>query len=468
MTIEFDTSTPAVVLKLDHNVMHHGGLGVIRSLGRAGIPVYAVCEHPLAPAAHSRYLHGRFLWNPPQPHRPEHLLTGLVRLAERIGRRSVLIPTDDAGAILLAEHGDALRRWFRFPAVAADLPRRLADKYSLTTVCQGLDLPVVRAALARRLFEAERFVAQVGLPVMVKLTEPWAAWNGTAGTRSTTLVRHRRDLVDLIHRAGGTPLMLQEYIPGGLGQDWIFHGYCDEHSLCEPAFTGIKERSYPPHAGLTSLGRHVPNHRLTLQVSAMLRRLSYQGIMDLDLRYDTRDDRYKLLDFNPRIGAQFRLFATADGLDVARAAHLHLTGRPVPGGAPVPDRRFLVENYDSLAALGYLRRGELSLRGWLGSLRRIDETAWFATDDLVPFGLMCLRTAGRAVSRPLRRGRPPRGTSRPDGRGGWTGWNGTGQPVFRPGRAHSTHREGPPAASHAGQPVGFHTGDQGEHDSGEA
>ena len=50
-TPDFDTSTPAVVLKLDPNVMHHGGLGVIRSLGRLGVPVYGVHEGPLAPAA---------------------------------------------------------------------------------------------------------------------------------------------------------------------------------------------------------------------------------------------------------------------------------------------------------------------------------------------------------------------------------------------------------------------------------
>ena len=42
-----DTTTPAVVLKFDPNVMHHGGLGAIRSLGRLGVPVYGVHEEPL-------------------------------------------------------------------------------------------------------------------------------------------------------------------------------------------------------------------------------------------------------------------------------------------------------------------------------------------------------------------------------------------------------------------------------------
>src|SRR5271154_6087092 len=80
-----DTATPAVVLKLDPNVMHHGGLGVIRSLGRIGVPVYGVHEDPLAPAASSRYLRGRCFWRP-DAENAERIRAGLIRLAARIGR----------------------------------------------------------------------------------------------------------------------------------------------------------------------------------------------------------------------------------------------------------------------------------------------------------------------------------------------------------------------------------------------
>jgi len=41
---------------------------------------------------------------------------------------------------------------------------------------------------------------------------------------------------------------------------------------------------------------------------------------------------YHLLDFNPRPGAQFRLFTDRAGTDVVRAQHLDLTGRAVPAG----------------------------------------------------------------------------------------------------------------------------------------
>ena len=106
-----------MVLKFDPNVMHHGGLGAIRSLGRMGVPVYAVQESAWAPAAHSRYLRGKVLWRPAGLS-ADRVQAGLLRLAELIGRPSVLIPTDDAGAIFLAEHGEHLRGRFLFAGPA--------------------------------------------------------------------------------------------------------------------------------------------------------------------------------------------------------------------------------------------------------------------------------------------------------------------------------------------------------------
>jgi len=399
-----DRTTPAVVLKFDPNAMHHGGLGAIRSLGRLGIPVYGVLEGPWAPAANSRYLHGRLFWQP-APEDAERVRAGLLQLARRIGRPAVLIPTDDAGAIFLAEHGGGLRDAFLFPRPPADLPRKLAGKYSMHLLCRELGMPSPRVALPASLDEALEFATAEGFPVLAKLTTPWR-YGGAL--RSTAIVRTAAELEASYHASdrAGACLMLQEHIPGGPGRDWFFHGYCGAGPACRPAFTGIKDRSYPAYAGLTSLGHSVPNPALRDQICAMLARLSYRGIMDLDLRYDARDGQHKLLDFNPRLGAQFRLFRDAAGIDVVRAAYLDLTGQAVPAAAQVDGRSFVVENYDPLGALGYWRRGDLTLRAWARSLHGVDEVAWFACDDLRPFGLMCLRMGWRAASRPftLRRG----------------------------------------------------------------
>jgi predicted ATP-grasp superfamily ATP-dependent carboligase len=409
---ELDTSTPAVILKLDRNVMHHGGLGAIRSLGRLGVPVYGVHESPLAPAARSRYLHGRWIWRA-VPGDPERVRAGLITLAARIGRRAVLIPTDDAGAIFLAEHGDGLREWFLFPQPPRELPRRVAGKYTLHQLCRQLGVPGVAAVLPRSLAGAREFAEQIGFPLVAKLATPWCLSSATK-LRSTTLIRTPAELTETWNRCAehpGAALMLQEYLPPqpgpqGQGQDFFVHGYCDARARCRPVFVGIKERSYPPHAGLTSLGRWVHHPQLQQQATDLLGRLGFRGIADLDYRLDPRDGQYKLLDFNPRLGAQFRLFRDSAGIDVVVAAHLDLTGRAIPVGAPQLGRSFLVENYDPIAALAYRRSG-LAVRSWVRSLRQADELAWFARDDLAPFGLMCLRMGWRALTRPLSRHRAP-------------------------------------------------------------
>jgi D-aspartate ligase len=395
----FDNSTPAVVLKFDPNVMHHGGLGVIRSLGRVGVPVYGVHEGPWAPAANSRYLAGRVFWQP-SPADVDRALTGLQRLADILGRPSVLITTDDAGAIFLAEHGRDLRRWFLFPDPPPDLPRRLAGKYSLYQACLELGVSCPRAAIPSSFGTAHEFASAVGYPLIAKLTTPWALGSGL---RSTSVVADKQELEHVYRRCeqAGAGLMLQEFIPGGQGHDWFFHGYCDANSICQPAFTGIKDRSYPAAAGLTSLGRSVANEKLRDEITSLLARLEYRGLLDLDIRLDARDGRYNLLDFNPRLGAQFRVFRDTAGTDVALAAYLDLTGQAIPQGEQVSGRTFLVENYDPLSALAHWRRGDLGLRSWLSSLRTVDETAWFARDDLRPFGLMCLRMGWRLASRRL-------------------------------------------------------------------
>ena len=42
---------------------HHGGLGIVRSLGRLGVPVYCVDADRWEPAFSSRYCRGRLILN---------------------------------------------------------------------------------------------------------------------------------------------------------------------------------------------------------------------------------------------------------------------------------------------------------------------------------------------------------------------------------------------------------------------
>jgi predicted ATP-grasp superfamily ATP-dependent carboligase len=395
----FETSVPVVILKIGSYPLQHSGVGIARSLGRVGVPVYGVCEDRFSPGGVSRYVRGRFLWRNDLISSGE-FLAGMEEIAYRIGRRSIVIPTDDRGAILLAEHAGALTDVFSFPAVPSNLPRTLASKKGLFGLCRDLGVPCPEAVFPETSDDVERFLTSAEFPIIAKTIDHWSLGKD-APLRSTMIVASPDDVRKTFARAqsAGAALMFQEYIPDEHAEDWIFHGYCDGAADPIVGFTGIKLRSYPPHAGPTTLGRTVANPELHGQACRLVKAIGYRGIMDLDYRFDRRDRRYKLLDFNPRIGAQFRLFENDAGTDVARALHLDLTSRAVPRSDPVEGRRFVVEHYDAIAAWSYMKSHELSFAGWLRSVLGVEAAAWFARDDLRPFVFMSIRLVLTAIWR---------------------------------------------------------------------
>ncbi len=388
---------PALILKTGHYPVHHGGLGVIRSLGMLGVPVYSVVEDRFVPAALSRYLAGAIVWDT-RGLRSSQLLEGLSQIGSRLGRPTVLIPTDDFAAIFIAKSADALRPWFVFPTARSDLARILANKKLLHALCTDMGVPCPWSIVPGSIADVKAFIEKTGFPVVVKAPAAWLP-----STFPTTVVhswQEMRAICGCAEFLRSTNLLIQQYIPGN--EDWFFHGYCNTVSDCLAGFTGRKLRSSPPDAGFTTLGRSVINDPLRRHSEAVLKNIRYAGIVDIDYRFDSRDGQYKLLDFNPRLGAQFRLFDDGNGLDVVRALYRDLTGEPVRGSGQIDGRSFIVELHDLRASLHYVRHRELSLRQWWRSLAGPKELAWFRWNDPLPFLMMWIRLAVGAAIRQVK------------------------------------------------------------------
>lgn len=369
------------------------------------------------------------------PEAPEALLECLTGVSERIGRPAVLIAMDDLSAIAVSRVGPMLTDRFRIPHQPDDLPARVADKAELSRLCARWDVPHPETVIPASGAEAAEAAWRLGLPVIAKWSRPWLLPQGT-GLRSTTLLHAAAEARRLYERSAeaGSRLLLQRFLPAGPDTDWFFHGAFARGGRPLITGSGRKELSWPVRTGLTAVGRWLPDPAVEEAGLRLAERLGYQGILDLDFRRDERGV-FRLVDFNPRPGAQFRLFTDAGGLDVVQAMYLDLTGQRVPEPSGGPGRVFVAENYALLAAVrgrslprrppappagggagtgaapGRSVRTAAAAPARRGRERGRVEAAWFAADDPMPFLAMLAAFLGRGAVKGLRvlRGVPAQG-----------------------------------------------------------
>ena len=387
----FDPSLPVLALRA-----HHGTLGIVRSLGRLGVPVHVADADTSLPVFTSRYLAGAHRWDfGREP--AERSVAWLLALGRGLGGRVVLIPTSDDTAELVADNADQLSGVFRFQDNAPELVRALSNKRALYALAQRHHIPTAETTFPAGLDEVRRFAETAVFPVMLKASDGLRLQARTG--RKMVIVRSTAELLreyQALEDPEQPNLMLQEYIPGGDDTIWMFNGYFDRQSECAFGVTGRKLRQFPVHTGATSLGICEENRTVRELTCRFMRAIGYRGILDIGFRYDARDGGYKLLDPNPRIGQTFRLFVAREGWDVARFLYADLSGQKLPSATPDEGRRWVVEDWDLESCLDYRREGNLPLADWVSSYVGVEEGAWFAWDDPRPFGRVCRRLLGRA------------------------------------------------------------------------
>ena len=386
------TDVPVVVLSCQL-----GALAIMRTLGALGIPLYGVDGDRSAPAMLSRYCRERIVLEFSE-HRPGPYLDGLMALGRRLGQKAVLIATSDETTQFVADHAPRLREHFVFQDNPPELIRALASKREMFSLALRHGVPTPHTQFPRTMADVEQYIGTGRFPVMLK---------GIYGNRLQTRTKRKMAIVHSAQELRATfrelddpddpNLMLQEYIPGGDDQVYIFNGYFNRQSDCLVGFTGHKIRQFPVHVGCASLGVCRSNDTVARTTIDFMKAVGYQGILDIGYRLDPRDGQYKVLDINPRVGQAFRLFVAENDHDVVKALYLDLTGQPQPPSVPREGRRWLIEDYDLISSLHYFQEGTLRPWEWLRSFRGVQEGAWFSWRDPAPLMLMSKRLGRRAV-----------------------------------------------------------------------
>lgn len=378
----------------------HGALAAARTLGRKGIPVvYVSDDHPLP--RFSRYVREHFTWSGAQAPGAAQWLLDLA--ATRGLKDWLLIPCADGDVKLIAENRDALQKAFRVASLKWDDLKQLGDKKLLAGLAARVGIPFPRSYRVES--EADLAALEPAFPVLLK---PAQREVRNSFTQDKVWRANTREELDTLYRdaaahSGAPGVVVQDYIPGEGHEQYSYAGvWSDGEPVAE--MTVRRRRQYPSDFGISCFIEIVDEPRIRDVAEKLLRAARYEGLVEIDFKFDPRDGQFKPLDVNTRVWAWLGL-GEAAGTDFVTMLYRMAHGEPPPASANSSDHRWMHVLRDAPAVLSLVRSGQWrgGLRAYLASFRQPIAWATMAWDDPVPFVVEIPITAFRILRRRMSR-----------------------------------------------------------------
>jgi predicted ATP-grasp superfamily ATP-dependent carboligase len=366
----------AIVLGGDYQ-----GLGIVRSLGRRGVPV-CVIDDEQSIARVSRYT-GH--WE-----RVADLGDGrrLVEDLRRIGAEHdllgwVIFPTRDETVAAIARNREELSTLFRVPTADWETIRWAWDKRRTYELADSLGIPAPRTwrpGSPEDLDEIDGsppFAIKPAIKERFFYTTKAKAWRADNGEQLRDLVARALEIV------GPGEVLVQELIPGNGEQQYA---YCALYDDGEPLATMVAHRlrQHPPEFGRASTYVETTEAPRVEELSrALLGEIAFSGLAELEFKLDPRSGEFKLLDFNARTWG-YHTVAGRAGVDFPYLLYRHQLEQPVALQRARIGIRWVRILTDLPTSLAEILRGHLRANDYLRSLRRADVEAVFSREDPLP------------------------------------------------------------------------------------
>jgi D-aspartate ligase len=316
-------SVPAVVV----GAAGPCGLGVVRSLSRADIPVILADPNPVAPAMHTRLARKHVISS--LAGRP--LIEDLLALSATIDRPSVLFLTNDEAAMAVSKFRGELEGHYRFRLPSHDCLTSLLHKQSFQQLAERYGFPVPRSTFVRRPSDFGA-LANLRFPCIVKPAVKMAEYLQLFARAYKVHSKEEAEAVCSSILPVAPDLMVQEWIEGG--DDAIYfclqYGAADGQAVC--SFTGRKLTIWPPDVGETASCTAAPDAHAILGplTEAFFRKVAFTGIGGIEYKKDARTGAFLMVE--PTVGRVDRQeeVATLHGVNIPLAAYCYELGFPMP------------------------------------------------------------------------------------------------------------------------------------------
>ncbi len=357
------------------------GLGVVRSLGRRGIPVWVLNHAGHLLGAVSRYATRTLRWPLEDGRRQLDFLLDLAVREKLEGW--VLFPTDDEDVVLFARHHELLSKHYRLTTPAWDLVRSVCDKRLLHQLAQALALDQPWTFSPRNRQE----LALLDCPFPVILKPAMRLGFNRLSADKAWRFEDRAALLAGYDEActmmDPELLIIQEVVPGWGEAQFSFAALCKDRSPMA-SVVARRTRQFPMDFGrFSTYVETIEEPRVVEPALRLLAATRITGLVEVEFKRDPRNGQFLLLDVNPRVWGWHTLSKRA-GVDFPYLLWRLVTGQSVPEVHGRSGQRWMRMATDVPMAIQEILNGRLSLRAYLQSLRGPKESAVFAWDDPLP------------------------------------------------------------------------------------
>ena len=358
------------------------GLGIVRSLGRRGVPVCVVDdEHSIS--RFSRY--SKSFVSLANLRDQRHVVDSLLEIGKRLGLEGwILYPTREELVAALSHNRAELSKVFRVPTPDWESVKWAWDKRNTYRLAQELDIPIPVTHYPEnidQLAQLDRLAPPFAIKPAIKEHFFYAtkakAWCANSHSELRTLFEKASEL------AGDGEIMVQELIPGGGSQQFSYCAFF-RNGAAVGKMVVRRTRQHPLQFGRASTYVETVDIPLLEELSErFLRAIDYYGLVELEYKLDPRDSQYKLLDVNARTWGYHSLGAKA-GVDFSYMLYSDQVGLPVSICKGRPGVAWVRTTTDLPAAMMGMLSGETNLKGYLRSLRNCNVEAVFSASDPLP------------------------------------------------------------------------------------
>ena len=373
------------------------GLGILRSLGRRGVPVCVVDdEHSIS--RYSKYC-THFIKVPSL--RDEGVIVdALLAVADRLGSSGwILYPTREELVAAFSRHRDQLSQCFRVPTPEWNSVQWAWDKRNTYRLAQELGIPTPRCYYPKDKNDLDELTG-LNPPFAIKpaIKEHFVYATKAKAWRADTHAELRSLFLKASELVGPGEVMIQELIPGGGSQQF---GCCaffrDGEAIGKMVVR--RRRQHPLQFGRASTYVETVDVPILEEYSQrFLKAANYYGLAELEYKLDPRDHQFKLLDVNARTWGYHSL-GSAAGVDFSYMLYADQLGLPLLPCRAKPGIGWVRMVTDIPAAVVGVLSGDTDIISYFRSLQHCNVEAVHSYDDPWPGLIEILMIPYLAVKR---------------------------------------------------------------------